>query len=40
MQGVTEALNVEWENMNGDATAEEVFETLKNVLLNVSVWWG
>ncbi len=36
MQRVTEALNAEWENMNGDENAEEVFESYKNVLLKVT----
>ena len=34
-QRVGEALNDEWENVNGDANAE-VFETFKNVLLGMT----
>ena len=33
---VTEALNVEWGNMDGDANAEEVFEIFKAVVLSVT----
>ena len=34
-QGVTQALNVQQENINRDANAQEFFETFKNVLLYV-----